>query len=57
MRTMEVIIEADDLTGVNKTAQDHTEDLNRGEGDNKTSIGTSTKATMDNLTPLTEATQ
>ena len=55
MRIIQVIIEAVDPTGVNQMAEDCIEDLNTGEGDNKTIIGASTKATADNLTPPMEA--
>ena len=55
MRTIEVIIEATGPTGVNKVAEDCTEDLNRGDRDNKTIIGANTQATTDNLTPPMEA--
>ena len=55
MRTMEVIIEAVDPIGTNIAIGNHTEDLNKGEGDNKTIIEANTKATADNLIPPVEA--
>ena len=54
MRITEVIAEAADHIGVNKVAKGLLEDPNKGEGDNKTIIGTNTRVTMDNLTPPTE---
>ena len=55
MKTLELIIETDDPTEVNKMVEDHMEDLNRGEGDRKTIIGANTKVPMDYLTPPMEA--
>ena len=58
MRITEVIIEATDPIGVNTVVENHIEDPIRGEGDNKTITGVNTKATKataDNLIPLTEA--
>ena len=53
---MEAIAEAANLTGVNKVAAENLiEDPKKGGGDNKTITGANTKATMDNLTPPTEA--
>ena len=55
MRVIEVIIEAADHVGINTVVGNHTEDPNIAEEDNKTITGANTKATMDNLTPPTEA--
>ena len=56
MRTIEVITEAANPTGVNKAATKNLIELpNKGEGISKTIIGANTKATADNSTPPTEA--
>ena len=56
MRIIEAIAEAANPTGVNKVvAENLIEAPNKGEGDNKTIIGASVKATTDNLTPPMEA--
>ena len=56
MRTIEVITEVTNPTGANKAAVENLiEDPNKGEGDSKTIIGATTKATTDNLTPPVEA--
>ena len=55
MKITEVIAEAADHIGVNKVAEGHLEDPNKGEGDNKTIIGANTRITTDNLTPPMEA--
>ena len=44
---MEVIIEAVDPIEVKTVVGNHTEDPNKGEGDNKTIIGANTKATAE----------
>ena len=51
MRIIEVIIELVDPTGANIAAENHTEGLSKGEGDNKIIIEAYTKATADNLIP------
>ena len=55
MRTIEVIIEAIDPNGVNIPVGNHTEDPNKGEGDNKTNIEANIKATVDNFIPPMQA--
>ena len=56
MRIIETIVEAANPTGVNEVAAENlTEVLNKGEGDNKTIIGANTKVTTDKLTPPVEA--
>ena len=56
MRFIEAIAEATNPTGVNKAvAENLIKAPNKGEGDNKTIIGASTKTTADNLTPRMEA--
>ena len=56
MRIIEVITEATNPTGVNKAAAENLIGVpNKGEGSSKTIIGANTKATVDNLTPPTEA--
>ena len=52
MRIIEVTIEAIDLTWANIVVENHLEFLSKGEGDKKIIIEANTKATMDNLTPL-----
>ena len=56
MRTLEVVTEATNPTGVNKVvAENLIEVLNKEEGDSKTIIGANTKGTADNLTLPMEA--
>ena len=55
MRIIEVKIEATDPIGVNTAVGNYVENLNIGEGDNKTITKANTKATVDNLILPTEA--